>query len=154
MRTWPTSGPLRLAPLAQGGAASAIPASRAKHLLELVRGRDLELVVAAVDRPLVGTPSREDGRVPKSRALHVIVFHLAYAFDAKRFPRQIFPRAPAALAARHARRLPINLGPFLPWMIFESPLAQRRQLLAELPALRHRERRRDADVMQLLLVVV
>src|SRR5580765_4642619 len=122
MRTSPTSG-----------LGSAIPAARAEHLLELVRGRDLELVVAAVDRPLIGTPSLEDGRVTESRALHVIVFHFAHPFDAKRLPRQIFPRAPAALAARHARRLPIDLGPLPPWMVVESPFAQRRQLRRELP---------------------
>ena len=81
------------------------PGRRAEHLLELVRGRDLELVVAAVDRPFVGTPTLEDGRVTESRALHVIVFHLADALDAKRLPREIFARAPTALAARHARHL-------------------------------------------------
>ena len=36
------------------GAASAIPPAGAEDLLELVRSRDLELVVAAVARPLVG----------------------------------------------------------------------------------------------------
>ena len=65
---------------------------------------DLELIVAAVARRLVGTPAQEDRRVAEAIALHVVVLHLAHALDPQRLPRQILAGAPAALAARHARR--------------------------------------------------
>src|ERR1700709_880167 len=89
----------------RNGAASAIPAGRAEHLLELVRSRDLELIVAAVARPLVEPPALKDRGVSKAIALHVVVFHFADALDTQRFPREILARAPAALAAGHARPL-------------------------------------------------
>ena len=78
---------------------------RAEDLLELVRRRDLELIVAAVARRLVGPPAQKDRRVAEAIALQVVVLHLADALDAQRLPRQILARAPAALPARHARRL-------------------------------------------------
>ena len=79
-------------------------ARRAEDLLELVRRRDLELIVAAVARLLVGAPPRENRRVTEARPLQVVVLDLAHALDAQRLPRQILAGAPAALAARHARR--------------------------------------------------
>ena len=81
-------------------------AVRAEHLLELVRRRDLELRVVAVDRALVGAPALENGGVTEAVALHVVVFHFADPLDPQRLPRQILAGAPAALAARHARRVP------------------------------------------------
>ena len=38
-------------------------------------------------------------------ALQVVVLHLAHALDPQRLPRQVFARAPAALCARHPRRI-------------------------------------------------
>ncbi len=75
---------------------------RPEDLLELVRSRDLELIVPAVLRPLVRPPSQKDRRVPEPIPLQVVVFHLAHALDAHRLPRQILPGAPAALTAGHA----------------------------------------------------
>ena len=82
-------------PVSAGGA-------RAEDLLELVRGRDLELIVAAVRRRLVGPPAQEGRRVAEAIALQVVVLHLADALDPQRLPREILARAPAALAAGHA----------------------------------------------------
>src|SRR5256885_11404822 len=85
------------------GAASTVRA-RAELLLELVRGCDLELIVAAVLRLLVRAPAQEIGCVAEAVALHVVVLHFADALDPQRLPRQILAGAPAALAAGHARR--------------------------------------------------
>src|SRR5437660_6196579 len=74
------------------GAASTAAARRAEHFLELVRRRDLELVVAAVARRLVRAPTQEDRRVAKPGSLHVVVLDLADALDAKRLPRKILAR--------------------------------------------------------------
>src|SRR3954469_4398669 len=82
---------------------SALTAGRAEDLLEFVRSRDFELIVSAVVWRLVRTPPQEDRGVAEPVALHVVVLHLAHALDADRFPRQVFPRTPAALAAGHAR---------------------------------------------------
>src|SRR5438876_8699785 len=123
------------------------PGARAEHLLELERGRDLELIVPAVLRALVGSPALEHGRVTESIALHVVVLHLAHALDAQRLPRQILPRAPAALTARHAHHLRASeFGPLPPGMPLERARTQRRELRRELPPHCHRERRGDADV--------
>ena len=75
----------------------------AEDLRELVRRRDLELIVAAVRRLLVEPPALEDRGVAEPRALHVVVLHLADALDPQRLPRQILAGAPAALAAGHPR---------------------------------------------------
>ena len=123
---------------------------RAEDLLELVRRRDLELIVAAVARRLVRPPALEDRRVAEAVALHVVVLDLAHALDPQRLPRQILARAPAALPARHARRR--RRRPRPPTRATDAPRARRsrsgasslRQLLAH----RHRERRGHADVVQ------
>ena len=91
----------------------------------------------------------------ESIALQVIVFDFADAFDSQRLPRQIFARAPTALAARHPRRLIASrLGPIAPWMLIERVIAQRFELERQFPPARHRERRRDADVMECAALVV
>ena len=59
---------------------------RAEDLLELVRGRDLELIVAAVGRRLVRAPALKDRGVAEAIALHVVVLHLAHALDPQRLP--------------------------------------------------------------------
>ena len=109
-------------------------ATRAEDLLELVSLRDLELIVPAVLRLLVGTPSQEDGRVPEAIALEMVVLHLADPLDPERLPREILPRAPSALAPRHAGHLARPGGrPFAPGMIVEGVRAERRQLHGQLP---------------------
>ena len=102
-----------------GANVSGSPARGAEDLLELVRSRDLELIVAAVARLLVGAPALEHRGMPEAVALHVVVLHLAHALDAQRLPRQILARAPAALAAWHARAASPPLCPLAPWMLFE-----------------------------------
>src|SRR5471032_1001232 len=121
------------------GAASAIAASRAEDLLELVRRGDLELVVTAVLGPLVETPALENRRVTEARTLHVVVLDLAHALDPQRLPRQIFTGAPAAPAARHARRVTERLGPVAPGVVLECSITQRCELERELLTHRHRE---------------
>src|SRR6185369_6589696 len=84
----------------------SMPASRAEDLPEL-RGRcDLELIVAAILRAFVGTPALEDGRVPETVALEMVVSDLAYPLHAQGLPGEILALAPAALSAGHARRSP------------------------------------------------
>ena len=47
-----------------------MPAGRAENLFELVRSRDLELIVAAVRRPLVRPPALKDRGVPVKLILY------------------------------------------------------------------------------------
>ena len=112
------------------------PKSRGpENLLQLVRRRDFELVVAAVARRLVRPPAQKVGRVTKAVALQVIVFDFAHPLDAQRFPRQVLAGGPAALRARHARACVRFLAlPIAPRMILHRVLAQRLELLRELPA--------------------
>src|SRR5678815_3803666 len=119
---------------------------RAEDLLELVRSRDLELIVAAVLRLLVGAPSFEHRGVAKAIALHVVVLHLAYTFDTHRLPRQILSGAPAALTSRHARAV-VRVGPLTPRMSLQRIDAKRLEFCGELTPPRHRERRRHANVV-------
>src|SRR5215203_6071646 len=125
-----------------------------EDLLQLVRFRDLELIVAAVFRLLVRAPALEDRSMPESRPLHVVVLHLAHQFDAHRLPRQVLACAPSAVATGHPRRLAGRVGPFLPGMIRHRVLAQRFQQLRELLSLLRREGGSDADVMQIPFPVV
>src|SRR4051812_225032 len=82
-------------------------------------------------------------------ALQVVVLDLADPLDPNRLPGQILPRAPAALAARHARRRAISRGrPFAPWVSCQRVLPERLELGHELTAPGHRERRRHADVVE------
>ena len=112
----PPPGPASAEPGARSGGATARPgaarsrAARPGRRAQAVRedpgqlgGRsDLELVVAAVRRRLVGPPAQEDRGVPEPVALEVVVLHLADALDAQRLPRHVLARAPAALGAGHA----------------------------------------------------
>src|SRR4029450_965254 len=115
-------------------------AARPEDLLELVRRRDLELIVAAVVRILVGTPAQEDRGVAKAIALKVVVLHLAHAVDPYRLPRQIFPGAPSALPARHPRELSGRASPLLPRMSLQRVLPQRLALAGQMFPHRPRER--------------
>src|SRR3954468_16048521 len=127
---------------------------RGEHLRELERSRDFELVVAAIARRLVGPPAQELRGVTEAIALQVVVLHLAYALDAQRFPREILAGAPAAVRAGHARSFGCGSRPIAPWMILERVLPQRLQLFGKALAGFHRERGRNADVLQNALIVV
>src|SRR5262245_56522270 len=72
------------------GDVLARPAGGAKDLRKLVRSRDLELIVAAIDWLFVRPPPHEHRGVPKSRPLHMVVLHLADALDPQRFPGHVF----------------------------------------------------------------
>src|SRR6185295_3054301 len=116
-----------------------------ENLLQRVRRRDLELIVAAVLRRLVETPAQEVRRVAEAIALQVVVLHLADTLDAQRLPRQVLVAGPAADAARHASRfVRVLIGPLTPGVTLERALPQWRELLHEALAHRHRERARDA----------
>src|SRR5688572_11115580 len=120
-----------------------------EYPVQLVGRRDLELVVAAVPRLLVRPPPQEDGGVAEAVALQMVVLHLADALDAQGFPGEVLAGAPAALRAGHAlERTALRVRPFPPRMVVKGILAERRQLLHERPARRHRERGRDADVLE------
>ena len=126
-----------------------------KHLLELVGGRDLELIVAAVARFLVRPPAYEDRAMTEARPLHVVVLDLADALDPNRFPRQILAGAPPALTARHPRAVAVgHRRPLAPRMSVERVRPKRFQFGGELATASHRERRRDAHVMQCAAIVV
>src|SRR5206468_5638003 len=113
-----------------------------KDLPQLVRRCYFELIVLAVGGTFVRPPPLKDRGMTKPAPLHVIVLHLAHALDAQRLPRQILAGAPAALAAGHAGHLAaVDRGPVTPRVFVQRPFAQRRELLGQLPAHRHREPR-------------
>src|SRR5712691_1876569 len=132
--------------------------ARTKDALQLVSGRDLELIVAAVLRSFVGTPAHEVRRMPESSALHVVVGDLDDALGPKRFPAQVLAAIPPARGAGHSLPLRVRFfhcfGPVAPGMTFESVLAQRRELIDKLLAHRVGERSGDTDVVQRALVVI
>src|SRR4051812_730308 len=104
----------------------------AKHLLELVRRRDLQLIVLAVHRPLVRTPSQEYSGMPEAVALHVVVLHLADTLDPQRLPGQIFAGAPSTLPARHTRGgCGVRLRPVTPRMVLQRAIAERLELFRQ-----------------------
>lgn len=133
-------------------------ASRAEHTLQLVGGSDLQLIVAAVLRALVGTPAHELRGMPEARPLQVVVGDFADADGPQRLPAQVLASIPAARRAGEALslrvRLRLRLGPVAPRVAFKRMLTQRRQLGDELLALRIGKRRGDSDVVQRALVVV
>src|SRR2546425_467163 len=147
----------RLRSLARLGAGAARGAG-AEDPLELVGGRDLQLIVAAVLRSLVGSPAHELRGMPEARPLHVAVRDLADALGPKRLPAQVLAAVPAA--ARPGQALPrrvrfrLRLRPVAPGMAFQRVSPQRRPLGDELLAHDVGERRGDADVVQCATVVV
>src|SRR5262249_37728123 len=90
-------------------------ATGAEHALQLVGGRDLQVVVAAVPRALVGAPAQELGGVPEASPLHVVVSDLADALGPERLPAQVLAAIPATGGAGEPlsglARLLLRLGP-------------------------------------------
>src|SRR5687768_17292331 len=101
---------------APAGSGTARPGR--EDLVEVVGGRDLELIVATVGRLFVRAPAQERRHVTKAAALQMIVLHLTHALDPQRLPREVLARAPAALSARHTR-VPcrIRIRPCTPRMV-------------------------------------
>src|SRR4051794_26506312 len=104
---------------------------RAEDLPQLERRRRLQLVIAAVLRPLVGPPADERGAVPEAVALQVVIGDLHDALRAERLPREITPPVPATRRAGNAlpARLVLGgpLGPLAPGVSLHCVLAQRLQ---------------------------
>ena len=134
--------PLRVQPSRRAGVRASAASSRQalltpqtplrssagglENLLQRVRRRDFELVVAARTRRLVGPPAQELRGMAKAVALQMVVLHFADALDAKRFPRQVLACGPPALTARHAAAgVRLFARPFAPRMIVEGVPAQR-----------------------------
>jgi hypothetical protein len=69
---------------------------------QLVWWNHFELLKRAGLGFLVDPPSAELGHVSKSIALHVFIGDLNYELGSQRFPRKIFPLAPAALSPGHS----------------------------------------------------
>src|SRR5215468_1161846 len=140
------------------GAARLTTVARAEDAVQLVGGGDFQLIVAAVLRALVWTPAPELRGMSESSPLHVIVRDLTDALRPERLPAQIFPAVPPAGRTRQPLSLRAGFllchGPIPPWMVFERVRAQRRQLDDELVAYRARERRRDPDMVERVIVVV
>src|SRR5205085_897455 len=76
-------------------------------------------------------PSAKMRGVPEPAALHVIVFDLSDQFRPQRFPREILPLTPAALAAGDAL---LASRPMFPRMIRERILPIRREILCKFAA--------------------
>src|SRR3954453_14903385 len=121
--------------------------------LELVSGRDFELLVAAILRLFVEAPAHESRAVTEPRALHVVVRDLHHALRPQRLPAQVLAAIPAAARAGHAL-IRLRFRPVAPRMIAQRIDAQRRELFDQLLALRRGERRRHADVLQAPVIVV
>jgi hypothetical protein len=91
--------------VARLGRLAALPLG-AEHLLQLERGGDFQLVVAAVLRRLVVAPAQEGGGVAEAVALQVVVLDLDHALGPQRLPAQVLAAAPARLRAGHALASP------------------------------------------------
>src|SRR5919197_2691977 len=70
----------------EAAAGSGAVGSGREDALELVRLRDLELVVSTIFRRLVRPPAQEGRRVAEAIALQVVVLHFAHALRAQRLP--------------------------------------------------------------------
>ena len=92
--------------------------------------------------------------MPEAIALHVVVLHFADSLGAQRLPREILACAPTTLPTGHALAHRFRAGPFAPRMIVQGVLAQRLELLHQLATLGHRERGRDADVLQVSAIII
>ena len=103
-----------------------MPANGAEDLLELVRRRDLELIVAAVVGRLSGRQRRNIAAWRKRSPCMWSYFTSQTRSIRSGSHDKILAGAPAALAAGHARHLPPPaVGPLAPRMLVERVLAQR-----------------------------
>src|SRR3989442_10412863 len=151
-----TAGP-RLRAMARTGTCPA-RVTRAEDALQLVGRRDLQLLVAAGLRALVGAPAHELRGMPEASPLHVVVRDLADALGPDRLPGQVLAAVPAAARAGQALprfvRVSLRLGPVTPGMALERVLSEGRQVGDELLSNRVGERRGDADVVQRAILVI
>src|SRR5207245_9087770 len=74
-------------------ARSGAAGSGREDAFQLVRLRDLELVVATFLRRLVRPPAQERGGAAQAIALQVVVLHLTDALRSPRLPRHLPARA-------------------------------------------------------------
>src|SRR5688572_14094907 len=126
-------------------------AAREDHR-QLRRCNNFKLVIGAVARLFVRTPSAELRRVTEAIALHVIVSDFDNQLGTERLPGQILCSTPAALGARHAM-LSISAGCFLlrptfPWVGRERVLAVWGEKFHELAPLLVGEAGANADVLK------
>jgi hypothetical protein len=90
--------------------------------------------MTTVARRLVGPPTKERRRVAEAVAFQVVVLHLADALGAQWLPREVLLATLAALRARHPLRVADDgLGPVAPWMLVQRAVAERRELVEQLP---------------------
>ena len=121
---------------------------------QFLRWYDFELVIGAVARLFVSSPSAELRDMTEAAALHVIVSHFHHQFGSQWFPRQVLALTPAALAARHAMGdfaftgLASVFRPLLPWVTDKRILAIRVKEFREFPALLNAKARANPDVLQ------
>src|SRR5580704_13995066 len=105
-----------------------------ENLHQLLRWNHLKLRVRAIARLLICAPPAKLGHVTEAGALHMLVSDFDHQFGSKRFPRQVFPLAPATLTAGHALFTCAKLRPAAPRVIHQriSPIRQEefRQLTA------------------------
>ena len=86
-------------PRAALSAAEKILPTTSKDGGELLRWNNLELVVRAVARFLIGAPSSKLCRMPKAVTLHMVVRNFDNELGAQRLPGKILTLAPATLCA-------------------------------------------------------
>src|SRR3954447_24489948 len=115
----------------RSGSTQPTRSGRAEDEPQLVRGRLLELVVAAVLGALVGAPANERRRVPEPITLEVVVRDLHDALQAQRLPREVLATVPARGGAGQplpggVRRAGIGpLRPLAPRVAIEALISQR-----------------------------
>src|SRR5260370_2061397 len=85
-----------------GFSLPAFSSTPRKDRTQFVRRYDFKLVISALARLLVVAPPSKMRHVPEASTLHVLISDLGHQLGPQRFPRQVLPLAPSALAARNA----------------------------------------------------
>src|SRR5260370_364120 len=135
-----------------GFSLPAFSSTARKNRRQFVRRYDFKLCISALARLLVFAPPSEMRHVPEASTLHVLISDLGHQLGPQRFPRQVLPLAPAALATRNA--MPSftvgghMLRPFFPRVIGQRVLAIRRQVFYQRAPLLVREARAHAHMLQ------
>ena len=112
------------------------------------------MVIGAVARLFVCSPSAELRDMTEAAALHVIVRDLYHQFGPQWFPRQILAMTPAALATWHAMGdvaftgLASVLRPVLPWVSGDRVPSVKVKKFRKFPARLDTETRTNPDVLQ------